>query len=86
MPFTAESTADGPANEAFEPLESVPWRMGPTTAGQLLERVRADLGKEAVIETSQDLLESLHCPQCNETQPLYTSLGKVTEGQGRCPD
>lgn len=76
---------DCPAHEAYAPLESVPWRMGQTRASELLERVRSDLGKDAVIETNQDLLESLHCPRCDETEPLWTSLGKVTEGQGRCP-
>jgi hypothetical protein len=53
--------------------------------GQLLERVRQDLGPEAVIETNQDLLASLTCERCQAEEPLLASLGKVTEAQGRCP-
>jgi hypothetical protein len=47
--------------------------------------VRADLGPEAVIETNQDLLSGLHCAKCDVNEPLYASLGRVTESQGRCP-
>lgn len=42
-------------------------------------------GPTAVIESNCDLLESLTCPKCNETEPLLASLGKVSESQGRCP-
>jgi hypothetical protein len=53
--------------------------------GKLLERVRSDLGPEAVIETGRDLLASLHCSNCREDERIFASLGKVTEAQGRCP-
>ena len=53
--------------------------------GDLLERARSDLGPEAVIETGRDLLASLHCPACRQDEPLFASLGKVTESRGRCP-
>lgn len=76
---------DCPAHEADSPIESLPWRAAETRAGDLLDRVRKDLGAEAVIETSNDLLAGLHCPHCQEDKPLWTSLGKVTEEEGRCP-
>ena len=53
--------------------------------GDLLERARSDLGPEAVIESGRDLLASLHCSACSEDEPVFASLGKVTEAQGRCP-
>ena len=59
--------------------------MSETQAGKLLERARADLGPDAVLETGQDLLASLHCPGCGADEPLFASLGKVTEARGRCP-
>ena len=77
--------ADCPAHDADEPVEVLPWRVGSTRVGDLLERVRSDLGPEAVIETGRDLLASLHCPNCREDEPVFASLGKVTEAQGRCP-
>jgi hypothetical protein len=38
-----------------------------------------------VIETGRDLLASLRCAACGEDEPVFASLGKVTEAQGRCP-
>ena len=76
---------DCPAHESFQPVETLDWSVGSTTVGDLLERVKADLGDHGVIECNQDLLASLTCPRCNEIEPLYTSLGKVSEGMGQCP-
>jgi len=76
---------DCPAHEADLPVEVLSWRVGTTRAGDLLERVRSDLGPEAAIETGRDLLASLHCTACREDEPVFASLGQVTEAQGRCP-
>lgn len=76
---------DCPAHEAYQPVTILPWRVAETPVGQLLDQVRADLGPDAVIETNQDLLASLHCARCEEEEPLLASLGKVTQAQGRCP-
>ena len=77
--------ADCPAHDADLPVETLPWQVSTTRAGDLLERVRSDLGPDAVIETGRDLLASLHCSKCGEDEPVFASLGKVTEAQGRCP-
>jgi len=63
----------------------LPWRAAEARVGDLLERVRSDLGPDAVVETNNDLLGALHCPRCDRTEQLWTSLGKVTEPQARCP-
>jgi molybdopterin/thiamine biosynthesis adenylyltransferase len=76
---------DCPAHDADMPVEVLPWQVSTTRAGDLLERVRSHLGSEAVIETGRDLLASLHCAKCDEDEPVFASLGKVTEAQGRCP-
>ena len=76
---------DCPAHEPDAPLVGLPLRASQTRVGDLLERVRGDLGPEAVIETSNDLLASLHCAACDEEEPRLGSLGKVTEREGRCP-
>jgi adenylyltransferase/sulfurtransferase len=76
---------DCPSHEQFEPIEVLPWRVGTTRVGDLLERVRSDLGAQAVIETNQDLLASMRCEQCGQEEPFLMSLGKVTEAHGRCP-
>ena len=75
---------DCPAHEAYEPIEVLTDSVATTRAGDLLERVRSHLGPQAVIEVNNDLLESLTCLTCNETQPMLASLGKVRESTGRC--
>ncbi len=76
---------DCPAHDADEPVEVLPLSIAGTRTGDFLERVRIDLGSEAVIETGSDLLSSLYCPHCQEDEPYLASLGKVHERQGRCP-
>jgi adenylyltransferase/sulfurtransferase len=76
---------DCPAHEPYQPIDVLPWRVADVTVGQLLERVRSDLGPAAVVETNQDLLAGLSCPACGEEEPIFSSLGQVTEAQGRCP-
>jgi hypothetical protein len=77
--------ADCPAHDAELPVESLPWRASTTPVGDILERVRSDLGPDAVVETGRDLLASLHCAKCGEDEPVFASLGRITEAQGRCP-
>jgi molybdopterin/thiamine biosynthesis adenylyltransferase len=76
---------DCPAHESDEPVEVGPWSIAETRAGDFLERVRGELGREAVVETSGDLLSALYCSQCDEEEPCLASLGKVDERRGRCP-
>jgi molybdopterin/thiamine biosynthesis adenylyltransferase len=76
---------DCPAHDADLPVEKLSWRVSSTQVGALLERVRVDLGPEAVIETGRDLLASLYCPDCRQEEAMLASLGKVTVAQGRCP-
>ncbi len=76
---------DCPAHEADESVELLPGGAADTKVGDLLERVRSDLGPAAVLEAGRDLLGSLRCESCNEEEPVFASLGRVTEAQGRCP-
>jgi molybdopterin/thiamine biosynthesis adenylyltransferase len=76
---------DCPVHEPDEPVCVLPQGIGETRVGDFLERVRGELGREAVIETSGDLLSSLYCPGCGDEEPCLASLGKVDERKGRCP-
>jgi adenylyltransferase/sulfurtransferase len=76
---------DCPSHETFDEIETLDWSIGETQVGSLLEKVRSDIGPQAVIETNHDMLASLTCAACNEVEPCYTSLGKVTERMGLCP-
>lgn len=77
---------DCPSHDPFESIVELSWKVGETRAGDLLDRIRSDLGPEAVIEFNQDLLESLTCGACGRTEPHLESLGRVTERAGICPD
>ena len=76
---------DCESHEADEPLVVLDdQRVSQTHVGDFLQRVRSDLGEGAVIELNHDILISLRCVACNETEPIGTTLGLVTEGKGRC--
>jgi len=73
------------SHEPYEPVESLSWRVADTTLGDLLERVRHDLGPQAVVEFNNDLLSALSCAACGEDEPVFKSLGRVREREGKCP-
>lgn len=76
---------DCPSHEQLETIVPLSSGVADTRARDLLDRARADLGPGTVIEFNHDLLESVTCVRCEQTFPLRSSLGKVTESQGRCP-
>jgi len=73
------------SHEADAPVEPMEASIRQMRVGEFLERVRSDLGPEAIIETNSDLLRALRCPRCDEETLMFTSLGRVTEADGRCP-
>jgi adenylyltransferase/sulfurtransferase len=77
---------DCPAHDPYEPIVVLDQSVHSTTAGDFLERVRSDLGAKATVEFNHDLLSGLACPNCQQNEPLLTSLGKVREKQGVCPN
>ncbi len=76
---------DCPSHEPYEPVEVLDWSVEETTAGELLQKVRSDLGPDAVVEFNNDLLRSLECPKCGRETLVLTSLARVTEQEARCP-
>jgi adenylyltransferase/sulfurtransferase len=75
---------DCPSHDPDGAAELLPWRVADTQVGELLDRVRSDLGPEAVVETNSDLLASLYCPNCEQDEGMLTALSKVNEERGRC--
>lgn len=76
---------DCPSHDVDEPVTVLDSGAASTRVGDLLERARTDLGSEAILEAGRDLLGSLRCEPCGEDEPVFASLGRVTEEQGRCP-
>ncbi len=77
---------DCPAHDPFEPIEAWDRTVSELTVGELHDRVCSDLGSsDAVIELNHDLLSGLQCPTCDNVEPRFTSLARVTESDGVCP-
>lgn len=73
------------AHEQCGKLERLGAGVGGVTLNDLLQRARTTLGPDAVIGLSRDIITSLSCAACGESEPVYRSLGKVTEKEGLCP-
>jgi len=72
-------------HERCERLEPLGGGVADLTVGELLRRARADLGPEAVIGLSRDVIARLVCPGCGSSEERFVSLGKVTEAEAKCP-
>ena len=66
-------------------LETLDAGVADLTVGELLRRARSDLGPEAVIGLSRDVIARLVCPGCGSSEERFVSLGKVTEAEAKCP-
>jgi len=71
-------------HETFCRLEGLGRGAGDLTVGELLDKARSDLGPEAVVQLSRDIVARLQCPACGATQPVFRSLGQVTEREAKC--
>jgi adenylyltransferase/sulfurtransferase len=72
------------AHETLDEIVPLPHRSDGVTMAELLARARSDLGGEATLELSREILHELECTPCNEREPVFLSLGKVTEDDARC--
>ncbi len=73
------------SHDAFEPIIETDWSTTSHRLGDILEEIHSKMGSKAVLEFNQDLLESLSCAACDETEPKLSSLGKISESESRCP-
>jgi adenylyltransferase/sulfurtransferase len=57
-----------------------------TTLGELLAKIKDELGREAVLEFNNEILCSLGCTACDTNEEVFKPLGKVSEKEGICPE
>jgi molybdopterin/thiamine biosynthesis adenylyltransferase len=63
----------------------LPQRSSELTLHSLHERACRDLASQQVaIEFSRDVISSLDCPACGESQQVLVPVGSVTSNMGRC--
>ena len=84
-PISYPRKPDCYGHETYERLELLGCGIGEITVGELLEKARSALGPDAVVGLSRDIISSLSCAECATIEPVYQSLGKVTEKQALCP-
>jgi len=72
------------SHEAFNEIRRTGRSVNGTTLGHLLDEVKSELGEDTILEFNNDVLEGLECTQCGEIEPVFKSLGKVTEEEGQC--
>lgn len=55
------------------------------TVGELLERAARELGGEATVDFSRDLVLELRCPECGAAEPGRAVVGEIGEERAGCP-
>lgn len=55
------------------------------TLHSLWKHACAELGSDAVIEFSRDVISRLTCPGCNEAEVMFVPVGRVAYDRGFCP-
>jgi molybdopterin/thiamine biosynthesis adenylyltransferase len=73
-------------HETYTELVKLARGAGDITVGEILARARNDLGRDAVVELSRDIISALRCPQCDNSQDMFRPLGTVSEKDAKCPD
>jgi molybdopterin/thiamine biosynthesis adenylyltransferase len=72
-------------HDRHERLVSLGAGAADVTVGDILARARKDLGPDAVVGLSRDIIVCLVCPGCGRSDEQFASLGKVKESEAACP-
>ncbi|MDR2438594.1 MAG: ThiF family adenylyltransferase [Planctomycetaceae bacterium] len=86
--YLIEYTANEDCMSHDPPQEiiSLPNRSDEFTVAMLQSLAIEKLGDETVLELGRDILEKLICPNCNNEEEIFSSLGNVHLSQGVCPN
>ncbi len=74
------------SHETYEPIMRMEESVAEVTLEDMLKEARNRLGPDAVIELNKDILHKLKCNKCQTEQDVFTSLGRISEEQARCPN
>lgn len=77
---------DCSSHERLAEIVSLPARSATVTVRELLNTAREILGPSAELELPRDILETLTCPACGVTTPVFASLGSIDAGVAACPE
>jgi adenylyltransferase/sulfurtransferase len=72
-------------HDTWQELRMTGLKTTQTKVGDILDMARKDLGSDAVVGLSRDVIRALDCPQCGTRREFFDSLGKVTLKDAVCP-
>lgn len=73
------------SHETYEQVVPLDRSAHHTTASEMLDIARSQLGDEAVLEFNHEILVSFHCASCQTSEDVFRPLGSVPERTARCP-
>lgn len=71
-------------HDTYETLRNTGLTTRGTTVRDVMEMAKDDLGADAVVGLSRDIIQALECPACGERREVFASLGKVKESEALC--
>lgn len=85
-PVTYPVHSDCPSHQRYGPVVECPeLGAGCTTARQMVDFLRGELGPRAELELDFDLLVSFECAHGHPSPPVARPLAQVAEGAAACP-
>jgi molybdopterin/thiamine biosynthesis adenylyltransferase len=76
--------ADCMGHDRHQRLVSLGCGVADLTVGDLVARARKDLGPDAVVGLSRDIIVRLVCPSCGRSDERFARLGQVKESEAAC--
>lgn len=73
------------SHDSYPEIATMKWSVDTTLLGDVLETAKHQLGNDAIVEFSNDVVESFHCPNCNRDDRLMRFISTLNEDDGRCP-
>lgn len=77
---------DCPAHETLGEVHETNLSARTTTARQMLEQARAEVGPGAVLEFDRELCVAFVCRECASRAEVFQTLGRLTAKDALCPD
>lgn len=85
--YTVEYEKDDDCNghESFEHIISLDKSVFTTSLREMVKFIQDRLGKDALLEFTQDIVCRFECKECDQSQRVFKPLSIITEREGRCP-
>ncbi len=82
---TYQRREDCPAHDQVGEITELDLRADGVTLGEMLEHARREISPSAVLEFDREICTALFCPACNEREPVFRLVGKLTAREAACP-